>query len=97
MSIDTLENMKDNSRAEANLVEMVKKLYGEAGGELPVAKSRMEVLLQAVYEKLGSGSADPSAIRDIVYEWFEDHPEAVGSGFDVEIVDNSIVFVNKED
>ena len=93
-----LNDLKDNSRAEADLVEMVKKLYGEAGGELPVPKSRMEFLLRAIYEKLGEGggSVDPADIETVVREWFEEHSEAVATGFNVEFVDEGIEFTNDD-
>lgn len=95
-----LNDLKDNSRAEADLVEMVKKLYGEAGGTLPVPKSRMEFLLHAIYEKLGEGggggSVDPADIETVVRAWFEEHSEAVATGFNVEFVDDGIEFTNDQ-
>lgn len=95
-----LNDLKDNSRAEADLVEMVNKLYGEAGGTLPVPKSRMEFLLHAIYEKLGEGggggSVDPADIETVVRAWFEEHSEAVATGFNVEFVDDGIEFTNDQ-
>lgn len=72
MANDTM--FTQGSRNEAILHEIINKLNNETVGELPPPRSRIEMLLQEVLDKIDN--VDPEAIADAVYDWLDEHPEA---------------------